>query len=335
MDDEPLAAHAYLIATGSEPSRPPLPGLDEVDWLSSTTAMEQTELPESLVVIGGGYVGMEQAQLFAHLGAQVTLVGRLAPTAEPELADTLRRVFADDSITVIEDRAVQVDVGTGEATVVTGGRQRASGARLLVATGRTPRTNGLGLDAAGVQTDERGFVAVDEAQRSSNPRVFAAGDVSGAPQYVYVAAATGRVAALNATDAAGPRPAIVDYTGLPAVVFTRPQLASAGLSETQALAAGYRCDCRVLPLEYVPRTLVNRDTRGFIKMVANADTGEILGLTAVAKDAGELAAAGVHIIGKTIAEVADAWAPYLTMTEGIRIVAKAFTTDVSKLSCCA
>ena len=107
------------------------------------------------------------------------------------------------------------------------------------------------------------------------------------------------------------------------------------MTEKEVIAAGIRCDCRVLPLEYVPRALVNRDMRGFIKMVANADTGEILGLTAVAKDAGELAAAGVHILGKTIAEVADAWAPYLTMAEGIRIVAKAFTTDVSKLSCCA
>jgi mercuric reductase len=336
VDDEPLAAHAYLIATGSEPSRPPLPGLDEVDWLSSTTAMEQTELPESLVVIGGGYVGMEQAQLFAHLGAQVTLVGRLAPTAEPELADTLRRVFADDSITVIEDRAVQVDVGTGEATVVTGGRQRASGARLLVATGRTPRTNGLGLDAAGVQTDERGFVAVDEAQRSSNPRVFAAGDVSGAPQYVYVAAATGRVAALNATDAAGPRPAIVDYTGLPAVVFTRPQLASAGLSETQALAAGYRCDCRVLDLADVPRALANRDTRGVIKVVADAESGRMLGVHAAAEAAGEIMLAATYAItaGMTVDDVADTWAPYLTMAEGLRIAAGQFRNQMPT-SCCA
>ena len=127
----------------------------------------------------------------------------------------------------------------------------------------------------------------------------------------------------------------VDYTRLPRVTFTGPAIGAVGMTEAQVLAAGIRCDCRVLPLDYVPRALVNRDTRGFIKMVANADTGEILGLTAVAKDAGELAAAGVHILGKTIAEVADAWAPYLTMAEGIRIVAKAFTTDVSKLSCCA
>ena len=119
------------------------------------------------------------------------------------------------------------------------------------------------------------------------------------------------------------------------MTFTGPAIGAVGMTEKDVLAAGIRCNCRVLPLHHVPRALVNRDTRGFIKIVVNADTSEILGLTAVAKDAGELAAAGVHVLGKTIAEVADAWAPYLTMTEGIRIAAKSFTTDPSLLSCCA
>jgi len=230
VDGTPLPARAYLIATGAEPARPALPGLDDGDWLTSTTAMEQTEVPESLVVIGGGYVGMEQAQLFAHLGSRVTLIGRPAPAAEPELAEVLCAVFADDGITLVRDRATAVEHTGGQVVVSTRSGQRASGARLLVATGRVPRTVDLGLEAAGVATDGRGFVVVDEHQRTSHPRIFAAGDVSGAPQYVYVAAATGRVAALNATGAAGGRAATVDYTGMPSVVFTRPQLASAGLS---------------------------------------------------------------------------------------------------------
>ncbi|PZT88873.1 MAG: mercuric reductase, partial [Gordonia sp. (in: high G+C Gram-positive bacteria)] len=114
-----------------------------------------------------------------------------------------------------------------------------------------------------------------------------------------------------------------------------PAIGAVGMTEKDVVAAGIRCDCRVLPLHHVPRALVNRDTRGFVKIVVDADTGKILGITAVAKDAGELAAAGVHVLGKTVAEVADAWAPYLTMAEGIRIAAKAFTTDPSLLSCCA
>ncbi|WP_308283385.1 mercury(II) reductase [Pseudonocardia nigra] len=336
VDGKPLKALTYLIATGAEPARPALPGLEQVDWLTSTTAMELSELPDSLVVIGGGYVGMEQAQLFAHLGARVTVVGRLAPAAEPEVADALRGVFADDGITVIEDRAVRVESDGGQVAVVTRGGQRAVGQRLLVATGRTPRTASLDLDAAGVKTDDRGFVVVDEAQRTSNPRIFAAGDVSGAPQYVYVAAAAGRVAALNATAAAGPRPATVDYTGLPAVVFTRPQLGSAGLTEAQALAAGHRCDCRVLALSDVPRALANRDTRGVVKLVADADTGRVLGVHAAAEAAGEIMLAATYAIKAqmTVDDMADTWAPYLTMAESLRIAAGLFRNQMPT-SCCA
>ncbi len=336
VDGRPLPAGAYLIATGAEPARPDLPGLAEIDWLTSTTAMEQSELPGSLIVIGGGYVGMEQAQLFAHLGARVTLIGRLAPAAEPELAEVLRGVFADDGITVIEDRAAAVRSDGGQVVVTTRSGQRAIGARLLVATGRAPRTPALDLDAAGVKTDDRGFVIVDDQQRTSNPRIFAAGDVSGAPQYVYVAAATGRVAALNATGSAGPRPATVDYTGLPAVVFTHPQLASAGLTEAHALAAGYRCETRVLNLSDVPRALANRDTRGAVKLVADAATGRVLGVHAAADGAGEMMLAATYAIktGMTVDEIADTWAPYLTMAESLRLVAGLFR-DEMPTSCCA
>lgn len=337
VDGRPLPARAFLVATGSEPSRPPLPGLAQLDWLTSTTAMELPELPDSLVVIGGGYVGMEQAQMFAHLGARVTLVGRLAPAAEPEQAEALGRVFADDGITVIEERAVAVERGAaGEAVVVTASRRRASGARLLVATGRTPRSSGLDLGAARVDTDERGFVMTDAGQRTTNPRVYAAGDVSGAPQYVYVAAATGRVAAMNAMGAAGPRPATVDYTGLPAVVFTRPQLASTGYTEAAARAAGHRVDSRVLPLSEVPRALADHETRGVVKLVADAGTGRVLGLHAAAAAAGEIALAATYAIraGMTVDDVADTWAPYLTMAESLRLVAGLFR-DRMPTSCCA
>ena len=191
IDGERVVAPAYVIATGASPHIPDLPGLDEVEVLTSTTAMEQQSLPASMVVIGGGYVGLEQAQLWAHLGVQVTVVGRFAPHTEPEIADVLRRVFADDGIGVIEERAVSVERTPNGVRVRTAGGTKVSAERLLVATGRFADTADLGLDAAGVKTDERGFVVVDAHQRTSNPRIFAAGDVSGAPQYVYVAAQTG------------------------------------------------------------------------------------------------------------------------------------------------
>ena len=341
VDGRPLPARAYLIATGAKPARPDLPGLHRVDWLSSTTAMELAELPESLIVIGGGYVGLEQAQLFAHLGTRVTLIGRMAPTAEPELAAVLRTVFTDDAITVFEEHAVTVEttatgVGGAHIVVTTRSGQRVSAQRVLVATGRTPRTAALDLDAAAVKTDNRGFVVVDAHQRTSNPRIYAAGDVTGAPQYVYVAAATGRVAALNATGHAGTPPATVDYTGLPAMIFTRPQLASAGLTEAQAVAAGHRSQARVLDLSAVPRALANRDTRGAIKLVADADTGRVLGVHAAAEAAGEIMLAATYAIkaGMTVEQIADTWAPYLTMAESLRLVAGSFRTEMPA-SCCA
>ncbi|MEV7267783.1 mercury(II) reductase [Micromonospora aurantiaca] len=336
VNGQPLRARAYVVATGAQPDRPELPGLDEVDYLTSTTAMEQQQLPASLVVVGGGYVGMEQAQLFAHLGVPVTVVGRLAPRAEPELAQLLRQVFTADGITVIEQHATAVEPTTDGVVVVTDNGQRAAGQRLLIATGRRARTDGLDLAAAGVSTDERGFVMVDEAQRTSNGRVYAAGDVTGAPQYVYVAAATGRAAAVNALAGDEGRLARVDYTGLPSVVFTRPQLASAGPTEGEARAQGHDCVCRVLGLDDLPRALVNRDTRGAVKLVADAATGRLLGVHALAEGAGELMLPATYAIraGMTIDDIADTWAPYLTMAESLRIAAGLFRNELPT-SCCA
>ncbi|GAC1322777.1 MAG: mercury(II) reductase [Mycobacteriales bacterium] len=336
VDGQPVAATAYLLATGAEPARPDLPGLADIEYLTSTTAMAASELPDSLVVIGGGYVGMEQAQLFAGFGVQVTLLGRLAPGAEPELREVMRKAFAREGIRVLEERAAAVEPAGPQdgVTVLTTTGLRVSADRLLVATGRAPRTATLNLPGAGVKTDERGFIVVDDQQRTSNPRVFAAGDVTGGPQYVYVAAAQGRVAAANAFGSTD----TVDYAGLPAVMFTRPQLASAGLSEQQALDAGYDCDCRTLALSDVPRALVNFDTLGAVKLVADAGTGRLLGVHAAADGAGELMLAATYAIkaGMTVHEMAETWAPYLTMAESLRLAAKLFEPgEQLPTSCCA
>jgi mercuric reductase len=311
---------------------PDLPGLDQIDFLTSTTAMEQQSLPGSMVVLGGGYVGLKQAQLWAHLGVQVTLVGRFAPHAEPEIADVLRGVFADDGIAVVEQRGQAVErTADGGVLVRTSSGVEAVADRLLVATGRFADTGDLGLDAAGVQTDERGFVTVDDRQRTSNPQVFPAGDVSGAPQYVYVAAQTGRTAAINALGGEDG----VDYTGLPGVTFTTQQIASAGLTEEQALAAGHDCDCRVLSGPDIPRALANRDTRGALKLVADANTGKVLGVHAALDGAGDVMLAATYAIraGMTVDDIADTWAPYLTMSEALRIAAGLFRND-KPTSCC-
>jgi len=332
LGGEPVRAAAYIVASGSEPTKPDLPGLDGVEWLTSTTAMELIDLPDSLVVIGGGYVGMEQAQLFAGLGTSVTLMGRLAPHTEPELAQVMREAFDRVGITVVEQRAAQVAQANGRVIVTTDGGQAVSGQRLLVATGRQARYDGLNLAAAGIGTDERGFIAVNARQQTSNPKVWAAGDVSGAPQYVYVAAATGRVAAINALGGK----AKVDYAGLPQVTFTRPQIASAGMTEQQAFAAGYSCDCRVLGGQDIPRALANQDTLGALKIVIDAGSGKVLGVHAALDGAGDVMLAATYAIktGMTVSDIADTWAPYLTTSEALRIAAGLFRTD-KPTSCCA
>lgn len=319
---------------------PPVPGLAEAGYLTSTTAMELDEVPESMLILGGGYVALEMAQLFSRLGSRVTMLvrSRLASQEEPEASKALAGVFADEGIRVVR-RAMADSVASGPDGVsvtanMAGGEEVFRASHILVALGRRPVTEGLDLDAVGVKTGASGEIVVDSRLATSNPRVWAAGDATGHREFVYVAAAHGALAVDNAfTDAL----AEVDYRHLPRVTFTSPAIGAVGMTEKEAVAAGISCECRVLPLEYVPRAVVNRDTRGFIKVVADRDTGRILGLSAVAKDAGEIAAAGVYILeaGMTTAQVAAAWSPYLTMAEGIRIAAKAFNTDVSKLSCCA
>jgi len=329
------AAH-YLVATGAHPHLPPIDGLVDSGYLTSTTAMELTELPRSMVVIGGGYVAMEQAQLFAHLGTEVTMLVRstLAPAEEPEVRDLMRTAFREQGITAIEgvvpDR-VQRD-GTQISVRAKGTEFRAE--QLLVATGRRPTAAGLGLDAVGVQVSDDGRLVVDDELRTSNPRVWGAGDVTGHPQYVYVAAKHGGTVVANAFDEAGRR---VDYRALPRITFSNPTIASAGLTEAEALAAGHACDCRVLDLKHVPRALVSRNTQGLIKLVADAETGRILGAHIVGDGAGDVILAASLAIehGLTVQQLGSGWDPYLTLGEGLYLAAKSFTRDPSKLSCCA
>lgn len=337
-----VAAGKYLVATGSAPWTPPIDGLAEVNYLTSTMAMELDSLPGSMIVIGGNAVGLEQAQLFARLGTAVTVVealDRLAPFEEPEASQVIEGVFADEHIGVHTGATVTKTRRDGERVTVAmrdraGHEHELAADRLLVATGRRPVTAPLELHRVGVTTGPRGEIIVDSQLRTTNPRIYAAGDVTGAPQFVYVAAAHGGIAADNALFDAG---RTVDYTNLPRVTFTSPAIAAAGLTDQQAVEAGYRCACRVLPLQHVPRAILNRDTRGMIKLVTDRDTGRILGVHAVADAAGELAATGVYLLaaGMTTDQLANLSSPYLTMTEALKLAAQAFTRDVSKLSCCA
>jgi len=207
------------------------------------------------------------------------------------------------------------------------------GDQLLIATGRKPNTAGLDLDRAGVTMDASGAIIVDDHLRTSVPYIFAAGDCTNAPQFVYVAAAAGTRAAINMTGG----DATLNLSTVPAVVFTDPQVATVGLSEAQAEQLGIVTDSRTLTLNDVPRALANFDTRGFIKLVADKNTGRLLGAQVLASDAGEIIQTAALAISNrmTVANLAAQLFPYLTMVEGLKLCAQTFTKDVKQLSCCA
>jgi mercuric reductase len=331
------AAH-YLIATGAAPWMPEVPGLDVSGCLTSISALALARLPESIVVVGGNSVGLELGQLFARLGSRVTLIealGRLAPGEEPELSEVITGVLEDEGVEVWTSAPLaEVARGGGGVRARTADGRELRSEQLLMATGRRPVTDGLVLDAVGVATGPTGAVVVDDQLRSANPRIWAAGDVAGAPQFVYVAAAQGTMVVDNAFSDAGRH---IDYRHLPRVTFTSPNLASVGLTDAQATEAGIACTCRVLPLSYVPRAIVNRDARGVVKIVAEAETGKVVGVHIAADGAGDAILAATYALeaNMTVQQLASTWAPYLTMAEGIKLAAQSFTTDVARLSCCA
>ena len=336
VGDRTIRASHYLVATGSTPRIPEVPGLADAGYLTSTTAMELEALPTSLIVLGGGYVALEQAQLFAHLGTDVTIVARstVARREDPEIADALRAALMADGIRILEHTDVQSFRRDAAQVTVVVADTELTAERVLVATGRRPRTDALGLDVVGVELGDHDAVRFDDELRTSNPRIWAAGDVTGHPQFVYVAARHGKTVVDNAFSAAGRH---VDYASLPRITFTNPTLASAGSTELEAQARGLLTDSRVLDLAVVPRAIVSRSTRGLVKLVAERDTGRILGVHLVADGAGDAILAGVYAVqaGMTVQQMADSWNPYLTIGEAMHLAAQSYTRDPAALSCCA
>jgi mercuric reductase len=335
-----LVSDRIIIATGARPALPAIPGLAEVAPLDSTTALSLTELPRSMIVLGGGYVGVELAQTFARVGVAVTLVfrSRLLPEAEPEIGQALAGYLADEGITIV--RGVTYDAvrktGYGAALAITrnGAPEILTAKRILVATGRTPNTEGLGLSEAGVVQTSSGAIVVDDRMRTSKAGVYAVGDVTGKDQFVYMAAYGAKLAAKNALNSNTLR---YDNTAMPAVVFTDPEVASVGLTEAQARAAGHRVRTSVLSLENVPRALAARDTRGLIKLVADGATRKLLGAHILAPEgADSIQTAALAIrCGLSIDDLSEMIFPYLTTVEGLKLAAQTFDRDVKKLSCCA
>lgn len=324
-----------LIASGASPAIPPIAGLSATPFWSSTEALASDTLPRRLAVIGSSIVAVELAQAFRRLGSDVTVLARgpLLSREDPAIGSALTEAFVAEGIAVLTHVEASRVSYTGEEFVLTTPRREVRADQLLVATGRTPNTRELELSVAGVDVDHSGAIVIDDHLRTSAPHIFAAGDCTDQPQFVYVAAAAGTRAAVNMMGGE----ATLDLTTMPAVVFTDPQVATVGLTEAEARRRSIETDSRTLPLDAVPRALVNFDTRGFIKVVTEAGTGRLLGVQVVASEAGEvIQAAALAIRAKmTVHDLADQLFPYLTMVEGLKLAAQTFTKDVRQLSCCA
>ena len=335
-----ISAKKIIIATGARPAVPAIPGIESVPYLTSTSALDLAELPRSLLVIGGGYIGAELAQMFARAGVRVTLVcrSRLLPKAEPEIGAALTEYFEGEEITVISGIAYGAIRKTGDGVSLTitrdGQDETIDADQVLLTAGRTPNIEALELAEHGIAVSPSGGVIVDDRMRTTKAGIYAAGDVTGRDQFVYMAAYGAKLAAKNALNGDS---LCYDNRAMPAIVFTDPQVASVGLTEAAARDAGHEVRVAAIGLDQVPRALAARDTRGLIKLVAAATSGRLLGAHILAPEGADSIQTAALAIrqGLTVEDLADTIFPYLTTVEGLKLAALGFAKDLARLSCCA
>ena len=329
-----------LLATGSSPKVPPIDGLREVDYLTNRTLIQRRERPEELLVLGGGPLGLEFAQMYAHFGSTVTVMdsaSRVLPLEEPEVSEELARCLSAEGIRIRASarvRSIHRDGGRVICDLVNGkGTVPCEADEILVATGIAPNTTDLGLEAAGVELAPGGHVKVSSILQTSVPGVWAAGDVVGRMALETVAAKEGAIAATNALKG---EKRTIDYDGVPHAVFTNPQVASVGITDAEAVRRGHACDCRVVTMERVPKALTVGDTRGVLKMVADAKTRRVLGVHLVSPIAADMIHAAAYALkgGLTVEDIIDTVHTFPTFSEALKFAAESFHHDMNRMSCC-
>ena len=339
VNGEKIEGKKFLIATGAKAKIIPLRGLEEIDYLTNEEALNLKKLPESLCVIGGRTLGLEFAQMFSHFGTKVTVLqrnARLLPQAEPEISKLLEQYLVEEGLQIYTGMKVNHVRKRGDKKLVHityGGKDREIEVdHILFATGRKPNTEYLQLGQADVAVDNKGFVKTDAELQTTNPAVWAAGDVIGEPMLETVAAKEGNAAVINAFTQEKKR---INYIEVPKVVFTYPEVASVGLTDEEA-NQNYICNCRTLPFELVPKAAVIGDTRGAIKLVLDNTTKRILGVHIIAPHAADLIHEGVLAVKNklTIDDIIDTVHVFPTLSEAYKLAALSFYKDIGSLSCC-
>lgn len=341
--EDKYTAIKFIIATGSTTNIPVIEGLKEVDYLTNVSLFDLEEQPQSITIMGAGYIGLEIAMAYNRLGTKVRIIeftDRVLRSQTPDISEELESHMRKEGIEILPNfRAVKFEK-VGADTIIHCKSPDGSFTKIVepgkvvVATGTRANTSKLGLEKIDLHLTESGHIQVSEKMETNQSHIFAVGDVTNTPAFVYTAAFEGKTAVENAFTSAGKE---VDYTSLPWVVFTDPQVAGAGLNEVQAADRNIPHEVSKLPLSEVPRSIAAYDTRGFIKLIRNTETDKLIGARVVAPDGGELIQQLSMAIkyGITVKELAESFYPYLTLGEGIKLAAITFGKDISKLSCCA
>jgi mercuric reductase len=331
-----------LIATGGNPRIPTLPGLEKCSYYTSRSALLLKKIPASLVIIGGGVIAVELGQMYHRLGSRVTILEhgpRVLPSIERELSESIQGILEREGISVVTqvnfcslDRQdglnmIQADVDGTQHTYTCDS--------LLLAVGTVPATTGIGLDTTGVALNDKGFIVTDQHMRSSVAGIWAAGDVVGKMMIATVGAKEGIVAVddmFNRECACA-----MDYLAAPMAIFTDPEVAMVGHSEASARQAGFDCIVNCMPASAIPKAHVTGMTDGVIKMVADRESGRLLGVHLVCHRGADMineAALALHLRA-TVADLASTMHVYPSIGEGLKLCAQGFDRDISLLSCCA
>lgn len=341
VNGETISGSHILVATGARPFIPDIPGLHEVPFLTNEEAFELDELPESVIVLGGRYIAVEIAQMFSRLGSKVTVLqrsDRVLPTETADLTDALTGYLEDEGIAIVTgNNFVRVSENSNliaVESIIKGETRTFKAEKIIVATGRKANTENMGLEDVGVELGRTGSIKADDFLQTSVPSIYSAGDILGENMFVYTAAYEGKLAANNMFH---PVKKERDYTALPWVVFTDPQVAGVGLDENQAGEKGIEAEATVLSLSHVPRSIAAKDTRGFIKLIRDKNSDKLLGARILAPESSELLMEAALAIkfGIRTEQIKEMFHPYLTLGEGIKLAAITFSKSVEELSCCA
>ena len=344
-----ITGEKALVATGSSPWAPPIDGLDDIDYYTSETILEERDLPESILIVGGGYIALEWGQILHRVGVDVTVLqrsGHVLSGMEGQLGREMQRAFEEEGIEVItgndfrrvrrpaaDSGAEAIQSGVAVETTVDSTERTVTGDALFVATGVQPNSEGTGLETVGVETNPDGTIRVDEHFQTTNSDIYAAGDVIGEPELETVAAKEGNHAVKNAF---GDEGVSIDYDAVPAVVFTSPEVAAVGTTELEYMDEHGTCSCRTVQMADVPRAKAVKNTDGLVQVVKHHETDEIVGVHMVGPRAADMIMEATLAVrfGLTVDDIIDTVHPFPTFSEAFKQACQAFRRDTSKMSCC-